>query len=411
MAVQFSDVEVVGISTCCGNVPNEKVVQNALFIIDLLKAHVPVFKGADQPLKRDLVPADFIHGTDGLGDLGLDLKGRIPEEGRAHEKMAEVFSAQPGEIELVCLGPLTNLALMILSDPGIIDSLKRIYIMGGLVDLPGNITPMAEFNIWADPDAAGIVFDTTSNITMIGWDTTLKSGSFTLKEFQIIDRSGSDLSKLAMRLQQPRIRWMRENDEEILINLADPLTMSVVLDPDLITKTGYFEMSVNNNDDNEVTRGYIEVMECDDLSQVHFVHSVNRNGFLQLLTQCLTGSKSEFNIYSTDVEKEFLTEERCYITEIMNTETRGDISFARARIVPGVETALHALRGTHEFYYILSGQGVVMINSSTRQVRSGDLIEIVPGSPQKIKNTGTEDLCFLCICRPRFRQDNYEDLD
>jgi mannose-6-phosphate isomerase-like protein (cupin superfamily) len=109
---------------------------------------------------------------------------------------------------------------------------------------------------------------------------------------------------------------------------------------------------------------------------------------------------------------EVYTEERCYITEVLNHSGQPEFSVARARVLPGVTTALHAVRDTEEQYYILSGRGEMEIGCEVvGEVQSGDLVVIPPGVPQRIRNIGEEDLVFLCFCTPRFEGENYEPLE
>ncbi len=113
-----------------------------------------------------------------------------------------------------------------------------------------------------------------------------------------------------------------------------------------------------------------------------------------------------------DLDKEFYTAERCYITELCNTPDDPDASVARARVKPGVTTRWHRLRGTAERYYIVSGQGLVEVGAlSPRAVNAGDIVLIPSMCRQRITNTGVEDLVFLAICTPRFSNDAYEDIE
>lgn len=116
-------------------------------------------------------------------------------------------------------------------------------------------------------------------------------------------------------------------------------------------------------------------------------------------------------IFKTDTQKEFYTEERCYITEILNSADYSKLSVAQARVEPGVTTALHSL-DADEFYYILEGSGRVEIGDDFQQdVKPGDLARIPAGTPQRITNTGDSDLVFLCLCAPRFQAEGYTSLE
>jgi mannose-6-phosphate isomerase-like protein (cupin superfamily) len=108
---------------------------------------------------------------------------------------------------------------------------------------------------------------------------------------------------------------------------------------------------------------------------------------------------------------EFATEERCAIAERLNDPACPEVSLARARVATGVATRLHALRGTEERYVIVAGEGVVEVDGETARVGPGDRVLIAAGLPQRVTNTGTADLVFDCICTPRFRPENYADLE
>ena len=119
----------------------------------------------------------------------------------------------------------------------------------------------------------------------------------------------------------------------------------------------------------------------------------------------------EPRIFHTEESTEYYTTERCHIIEIMNQDGI-DFSVARARVAPGVATALHSLKGTNEAYYILSGQGRVRYgNHEEREVGPTDIVLYNPDTPQSITNTGETDLIFLCVCVPRFRKEVYVNLD
>ena len=174
MALKHQNTEVVGMSIVIGNVPVELGVQNALYTAELCGKSVPVHAGAEMPLVRPFATAQHVHGADGMGDIGLPLKGRKATSNNAVHEMIEAFRKEPGELELVALGPLTNLALAIRIEPKFASWVKRCVIMGGTGVLPGNITPLAEFNWWVDPEAVHIVLESGMKVEMVGWD---KAGS------------------------------------------------------------------------------------------------------------------------------------------------------------------------------------------------------------------------------------------
>ncbi len=119
----------------------------------------------------------------------------------------------------------------------------------------------------------------------------------------------------------------------------------------------------------------------------------------------------EAELHTAHENDEYLSEERCHILEFLNTENDPEVSVARARVEPGVTTRLHRVAGTAERYLITSGAGEVDIEGlGIKSVSSGDVVCIPPGATQRIRNTGDDDLMFLCICTPRFEWSNYQDL-
>jgi purine nucleosidase len=154
MVLNYPDVQVEAITVVSGNVPVEQAVQNALYTVELCNQSVPVYQGVTKPLLRPLQTAQFVHGEDGMGDIGLPLSGRIPAEGHAVPVIIDTIHRCAGNISLVTLGPLTNVALALLQEPSIVSEVKECVIMGGTGQGYGNITPVGEYNIWADPEAA-----------------------------------------------------------------------------------------------------------------------------------------------------------------------------------------------------------------------------------------------------------------
>lgn len=173
-ANQLDNVQIVGLSTVAGNVPLDKTTVNTLKICDLMKKDYPVYMGADRPWIRPYVDASDVHGNDGLGGAPLPAPSRKPENKKAWDALYEEAVRQDGELVLVAIGPLTNVATALTLHPGLKDYLKKILIMGGAA-VGGNRTASAEFNIYVDPDAAQTVFRCGKQITMFGLDVTQKA--------------------------------------------------------------------------------------------------------------------------------------------------------------------------------------------------------------------------------------------
>lgn len=173
-ASRMNSIDVRAITTVSGNVELEHTSQNTLNIVDYLRWDVPVSKGADKPLIRDRHMAKHIHGEDGLGNIYVPKSKSNFSEKRASNLIYEKALKYSGELEILAVGPLTNIALSIQMYPDIVNHIKHITIMGGAIK-GGNVTETAEFNIFVDPEAAQIVFESGIPITMVGLDVTEKA--------------------------------------------------------------------------------------------------------------------------------------------------------------------------------------------------------------------------------------------
>jgi inosine-uridine nucleoside N-ribohydrolase len=169
-AAKYADL--VGITTVCGNVGIDKTTHNALVVTEIGGIDVPVHRGAATPLVAPLHDARHIHGLSGLGGDAAPATNRTVESHDAVGWLLEL-TRRRDDIHLVAVGPLTNVALAIRRDPAFVDRLAGLTIMGGGAHI-GNVTAVAEFNVWADPEAAAIVFDAGVTVRMVPLDLTLQ---------------------------------------------------------------------------------------------------------------------------------------------------------------------------------------------------------------------------------------------
>lgn len=169
------EIDLLGITVVGGNVGLERTVANALRVVEVAGKEVPVFAGAGRPLVRPLVTAAHVHGEDGLKGSGLPPPTRAPEAAHAVDWIrATLRDAAPGSIQICAVGPLTNLALAFLTEPGIAAAVERIVVMGGAIGL-GNVTPAAEFNVYVDPHAAKVVLEAGVPVVLVPLDLTHKA--------------------------------------------------------------------------------------------------------------------------------------------------------------------------------------------------------------------------------------------
>lgn len=177
LAAGHPEIDFAGITTVSGNVSLDLTTHNALKLRDFLGLACPVAAGSVKPLTREAVLAAHVHGQNGLGRARLPEPTGQLDHTPAARFLIETIRHNPGQITLVAIGPLTNIALALSLDPGIADLVRDFVIMGGAAAVPGNVTPAAEFNVGVDPEAAKIVFEAGWTVTMVGLDATRESAA------------------------------------------------------------------------------------------------------------------------------------------------------------------------------------------------------------------------------------------
>jgi purine nucleosidase len=287
MAFRLWRGPVLGLGVVCGNVELSQAVQNALFVRDLCGATCPVHPGSPVPLTRPLQTGSHIHGKDGMGDAGLPVDGRVPSAGHAATALIAASHAHPG-LTLVTLGPLTNVALALRLDPTLADRVGACIVMGGVSDGIGNMTEVAEFNIWVDPEAAEIVFASGMPITMVGWDISRKHALISDDLAAEIRALGTDRARVTVDCTRTLRAFCEEHLGITAFDLPDPIAMAIALDPSIATATRQVAVTVACNHD--ATRGQVIL---DDRSytprkrSVTAVTDASRDKFLALLMDAL----------------------------------------------------------------------------------------------------------------------------
>jgi purine nucleosidase len=251
MALRAKNAQVVAISTVAGNVPVQQATRNALYVTDLCGVSVPVYQGAEKPLARRLLTADWFHGKDGLGDHGYPAPTRSPEKQHAVDAIVSTVRNNPG-LTLVTLGPLTNIALALAQAPDLIRNVARCVIMGGAPCCEGNVTPAAEYNIWVDPEAARIVFRSGLPLEMVGWHLCRGAAVIGPSDIEHIGKIGTKLAEFAVECNSTARLAYRKQTGEDGISLPDPVAMSIALDPTI----GY-----------ESSRHYVDVETASQLTR------------------------------------------------------------------------------------------------------------------------------------------------
>ena len=255
MAFMNPDIEVVGLSIVAGNVPLDMGVQNALYTAELCAATAPIYVGAAKPLSRELGTAQFVHGEDGMGDIGLPLSGRTPASGNAVDKLIEAVHLHAGHIELVTLGPLTNIALALQQDPSIARSVKRCVVMGAVADHIGNVTQVAEFNMWVDPEAVDVVLRSGMHLEFVGWDISRTEAVVTPQESAMIRSLGTERANFSVDIQRVLEKFCAEETHLNGFDLPDPIAMAYAIDTSIATEVHHWYLASETN--SELTRGMV----------------------------------------------------------------------------------------------------------------------------------------------------------
>jgi purine nucleosidase len=252
MALRSPLVEVAAITVVAGNIGVEQATRNALYTAEVCGSEVPVYMGADKPLVRDLHSATWFHGMDGLGDHGYAPARRVAEKEPAVDAIIATARAHPG-LEMITLGPLTNLALALEREPRLIELVGRCVVMGGAPCCEGNVTPAAEFNIWVDPEAARKVFLSGLTIEMVGWQLSRYDAVVNDDEIAEILALKTPMSEFAIGCNKVAREAYFTQTGERGISLPDPIAMAVLLHPELCT--GSSEHFVEIETASALTRG------------------------------------------------------------------------------------------------------------------------------------------------------------
>ncbi len=235
-ALRSPEIRIEGITTVSGNIDVAQASKNTLKILDLAGVtNLQVARGASQPLSRLPHHVPSIHGADGLGNVQLPEPTNRLTESSAITLLTEAVIAHPQAVTVICLGPLTNIAAAIQQDSRFSRNVRKLVIMGGCYHVTpfgyGNVTPVAEFNIWADPEAAAIVFNSGLNISAVGLDVTHNPS--TCLQIEHIDKLTALNTPIASFISELcRFQTVTTGGG---VYLHDPIAVATVIDPDIVT--------------------------------------------------------------------------------------------------------------------------------------------------------------------------------
>jgi purine nucleosidase len=236
LAVASPELEVLGITTTYGNVALDNTTRNALKVLEVCGSSLPVFAGADRPLVRERISAEFVHGLSGLDGPPLPEPTRGIESTRAAEFIIQSVLEHPNVVTLCPVGPMTNVALAMRLEPKIVPLIEEVVLMGGGTEL-GNWTPAAEFNILCDPHAARIIFESGARVTMFGLNVTHQALALPHHVAQIRS-SGTRTAQVAADLLEFFKRAYHQRYGYDGPALHDPCVVAYLVQPELFKLEG-----------------------------------------------------------------------------------------------------------------------------------------------------------------------------
>jgi len=279
LALKSPEVQVLGITTVAGNAPVEITSANARRVLEYLDAgSIPVAMGAANPLNHLLEDALSYHGPDGLGNCGLPSPKLTLYPAKAWDFLARLVLDAPGEVTLVATGPLTNVAYAFELHPELPEFLAGLVLMGGAYSLTpygtGNRTPFAEFNIWQDPEAAYIVFNSGADIFAVGLDVTMDPAAcLNSQHLEKIKTRHTPAAHLVAQLVEYEVKYHG------CCRMHDPLALAVLLDASLFD---FISARVEVVEGNDWDRGVTRILPSGSSQLIHVASAVDGPRFLKL---------------------------------------------------------------------------------------------------------------------------------
>jgi purine nucleosidase/pyrimidine-specific ribonucleoside hydrolase len=247
LALRSPELQIAAITTVSGNVPVETATRNVFTVLALQDSSelIPVARGASGPRKKSPVLATNVHGENGLGGIDRCLyeKGTSRydpfsiafSQREAVDEILYQLSTSPDPLTIIAVGPLTNIAAAIEKDRKTMATVKRVVLMGGAIDVPGNISPAAEFNIYVDPHAANIVFNAGLPLTVVGLDVTRQVKIRRNMVVKSLTSGRTPINSFVHDCTANLFAFTEEREGEASISLHDPLAVGVVIDPSFVS--------------------------------------------------------------------------------------------------------------------------------------------------------------------------------
>ena len=252
-------VQVEAITVVFGNFPLDLCVKNAMLAVDAAGTYVPpVYRGMEWPMfKQEVFYAPDVHGEDGLGGMNLSMPERPVETKNAVDAIIDLVMDNPGQMEIVTCGPLTNLAAALLKQPKLAENIKKAWILGGSASGTGNMTPKAEFNIYADPEAADIVLKAGVDAVWVTWDSAVGETEIAPEEVELLLDSGDRAAVFCARCTRQLRKYYRKMYGRDTYAVIDSLVMTAALYPEVMEEQFRANCAVQLSDGEE--RGFFHI--------------------------------------------------------------------------------------------------------------------------------------------------------
>ena len=250
--------DVLGITITGGNVDFDQQIDNALYTTEIAGYdNIPVYPGYEGPIfgqDESHTMVEDVHGSDGMGDSFFSKPKRSAEDSHAIDFIIKTVNENPGEVTLLAIAPLTNIAMAIKKDPTIVDKVKHLYIMGGTNNALGNIVPSAEYNFYVDPEAAKLVLQSGIEMTMVGWDMCTDYSLMFDKEHEEIEALATKGSKFFTDVNRVVKKFNKEVHKLDGTTHPDTLLVAIAADEKIMSQSNKYFVDVETK--GELTRGY-----------------------------------------------------------------------------------------------------------------------------------------------------------
>lgn len=275
LALLSSQVDLKAITICAGNVDFDQQVENALYTVEVAgrSGQVPVHPGCRDPLLRAWESATHVHGEDGMGNTFFPIAQQRPEREHGARTIVRLANEHAGELAIVGIAPLTNLALACRLDPELPKKVSRLYLMAGARRAVGNVTPVAEYNVWVDPEAAQLVFGAGFDLTMVGWDVCVRRSVLTDDHWDHIASLETPLAEFFLQVNRVTREFGKRGQGLAGSTHPDALTVAGLIDPMVFARTERRFVTIETQSD--LTRGMTVVDELGVLGRTPNVDVVD----------------------------------------------------------------------------------------------------------------------------------------